>query len=81
MHDEQQMACHPKLMHVKSFATDDDAKASLVSGCSAIGHGSKGAYLGFQTQPVECIAFGIKQACEELKLRGDLGFEWIPGLS
>ena len=81
MHDEQQMACHPKLMHVKSFATEDDAKASLVSGCSAIGHGSKGAYLGFQTQPVECIAFGIKQACEELKLRVDLGFEWIPGLS
>lgn len=81
MHDEQQMACHPKLMDVKSFASEDEANAAITAGCSAIGHGSKGAYLGFKTQPVECIAHGIAQACEELSLRVDLGFEWIPGLS
>lgn len=81
MHDEQQMACHPKLMDVKSFASEDEAKAAITEGCSAIGHGSKGAYLGFKTQPVECIAHGIAQACKELSLRVDLGFEWIPGLS
>lgn len=81
MHDEQQMACHPKLMSVKSFASEDEAKSAITEGCSAIGHGSKGAYLGFKTQPVECIAHGIAQACKELSLRVDLGFEWIPGLS
>lgn len=81
MHDEQQMACHPKLMDVKSFSTEEEAKLALAQGCSAIGHGRKGPYVGFKTQPVECIDKGIKQACEELELRVDLGFEWIPGLS
>ena len=81
MHDEQQMACHPSLMTVKGFATEEEAKAALVEGSSAIGHGSKGAYVGFKTEPVVCIAEGIKSACEELKLRVDLGFEWIPGKS
>lgn len=81
MHDEQQMACHPKLMSVKSFASEDEAKSAIIEGCSAVGHGSKGAYLGFKTQPVECIAHGIAQTCSELGLRVDLGFEWIPGLS
>jgi len=81
MHDEQQMACHPSLMQVKSFATDDEAKAALCEGSSAIGHGSKGPYIGFKTQPVECIDIGIKQAVKELDLRVDLGFEWIPGSS
>jgi hypothetical protein len=81
MHDEQQMACHPKLMNVKSFPAEDSAEAAKVKGCSAVGHGSKGAYLGFETEPVQCIAKGIEQACAELNLRVDLGFEWIPGLS
>ena len=81
MHDEQQMACHPSLLKVKVFGSEQEAKDSLVEGCSAIGHGSKGPYVGFKTQPVECIAQGIKKACTELKLRVDLGFEWIPGKS
>jgi hypothetical protein len=81
MHDEQQLAVHPKLMNVKGFSTEEEAKAVLQSGCSAIGHGSKGPYVGFKTIPVECIDFGIKTACKELGLRVDLGFEWIPGLS
>lgn len=81
MHDEQQMACHPKLMQVKGFATEDEAKAALCEGSSAIGHGSKGPYVGFKTSPVDCIDIGIKKAVKELKLRVDLGFEWIPGLS
>lgn len=83
MHDEQQMACHPSLLKVKVFANDDDAKefAKNNSGCSAIGHGSKGPYIGLKTLPVECIEIGIKKACEELKLRVNLGFEYIPGKS
>jgi hypothetical protein len=81
MHDEQQMAVHPKLLSVKSFSSDVEAKAAMQEGCSAIGHGSKGAYLGFKTLPVACIAEGIKRSGEELKLRVDLGFEWIPGLN
>jgi DNA polymerase I-like protein with 3'-5' exonuclease and polymerase domains len=81
MHDEQQMACHPSLMQVKGFATEDEAKAALCEGSSAIGHGSKGPYVGFKTQPVECIDIGIKQAVKELGLRVELGFEWIPGSS
>lgn len=81
MHDEVQMAVHPKLMNVVSYETEDEAKAALDEGCSAIGHGSKGAYVGFKTQPVECIDAAIKDACKELKLKVDLGFEWIPGLT
>ena len=83
MHDEQQMAIHPSLLKVKSFAAEEDAKQFVKAnaGCSAIGHGSKGAYVGTRTLPIECVAAGIEQACAELKLRVDLGFEWIPGLS
>lgn len=81
MHDEVQMAVHPKLLNVIPFKTEEEAKAALTEGCSAIGHGVKGPYVGFKTQPVECIAEAIKDACEELKLKVDLGFEWIPGLT
>ena len=83
MHDEQQMACHPSLLKVKNFATEDEAKEFVQAnpGCSAIGHGSKGSYVGLKTVPVECIEEGIKKACEELKLRVDLGFEYIPGMN
>jgi hypothetical protein len=81
MHDEQQMACHPSLLKIKSFESEEEAKefCKLNAGCSAIGHGSKGAYVGLKTLPVDCIEKGIKQACNELKLRVDLGFEYIPG--
>lgn len=83
MHDEQQMAVHPKLLSVKSFEREEDAKtfAKETAGCSAVGHGSRGYYVGVRTLPVECIAEGIETACKELKLRVDLGFEYIPGLS
>lgn len=81
MHDEAQMAVHPSLMKVKSFATEDEAKAFKADTCSAVGHGSKGFYVGLKTQPVQCIAEGIAWACQELKLKVDLGFEWIPGVS
>jgi hypothetical protein len=81
MHDEQQLAVHPSLMRVVSYSSEEEAKSNLVSGCSAIGHGSKGAYLGFKTVPVEAIETGIKSACTELNLNVDLGFEWIPGLT
>lgn len=79
MHDEVQYAVHPKLMQIKAFTTEDEAKAAMQDGCSAIGHGSKGAYVGYKTQPVECIDVGIKQACVELGTRTTMGFEWIPG--
>lgn len=81
MHDEQQMACHPSLLSVKLFATEDEAKAFAKDnqGCSAVGHSSKGYYVGLPTEPIESIAEGIKQACTYLKLNVDLGFEYIPG--
>ena len=81
MHDEQQMAIHPKLLKVTAYSSEDEARAALVAGCSAIGHGKKGSYVGFKTKPIKCIAEGIETACKELNLRVDLGFEWIPGLS
>lgn len=81
MHDEVQMAVHPSLLSVVSFKTEEEAKAALVEGCSAIGHGTKGAYVGYRTQPVECIDAAIKDACKELQLKVELGFEWIPGLT
>lgn len=81
MHDEQQMALHPSLMRVDLYETEEEAKANLTEGCSAIGHGSKGYYVARKTAPVESIEIGIKTACKELKLNVDLGFEYILGLS
>lgn len=81
MHDENQFAVHPSLLEIKTFQSEDEAKAALCEGSSAIGHGKKGPYVGFKTQPVECISEAIKDACKELKLRVELGFEWIPGLT
>jgi len=81
MHDENQFAVHPSLLEIKTFQSEDEAKAALCEGSSAIGHGKKGPYIGFKTQPVECISEAIKDACKELKLRVELGFEWIPGLT
>lgn len=79
MHDEQQMAVHPKLLNVKNFATDEEAEAGKEEGCSAIGHGRKGPYIAYKTSVVECIDGGIKAAVQELGLRVDLGFEYIVG--
>lgn len=81
MHDEQQFAVHPALMQVKVFNSEDEAKlfVSENAGCSAIGHGSKGSYVGLKTTPIEAIAYGINRACNELHLNVELGFEWIPG--
>ena len=82
MHDEQQQAVHPKLMQIESFGDDEEkakAFAKSTEGASAVGHGDKGFYVGVKTTPVECIDIGITKAVEYLKLRVDLGFEWIPG--
>lgn len=80
MHDEQQMAAHPSLLSVQSgFATEDEAKAVRTEGGSAVGHGPKGYYVAHKTLPVACIEEGINTAVQELKLRVELGFEWIPG--
>jgi hypothetical protein len=80
MHDEQQMAAHPALLEVQSFKTEEEAVAARKELSSAVGHGAKGYYVGHKTKPVECIAEGITKATQELKIRVDLGFEWIPGL-
>lgn len=79
--DECQFAVHPSLMKVKVFKSEEEAKEfmKIEEGCSAIGHGSKGCYVGLKTVPVEAIASGIKQACQDMQLHVDLGFEWIPG--
>ena len=81
MHDEQQLAVHPSLLEVQSFASDAEAAAARQALDSAVGHGKKGSYIGKFCKPVECIDKGIKRACQDLKLRVDLGFEWIPGMS
>jgi DNA polymerase family A len=80
MHDEQQMACHPSLLDVRGMS-EEEAKIFVKEnkGCSAIGHGSKGAYVGLKTKPIDCIEKGIQRACQYLKLNVDLGFEYIPG--
>lgn len=74
---------HPSLMDVRLFKTEEEAKEFMKDnqGCSAIGHGSKGPYIGTKTTPVDAIEYGIKTACNKLNLAVDLGFEWIPGLT
>ena len=81
MHDEAQLAVHPSLMKVRTFQSEAEAKTALVQGCSAVGHGSKGSYIGYETEPVVCIRESIAAACTELDLNVELGFEWIPGLT
>lgn len=78
-HDEAQLALNPKLIDVKLYGTEDEAKANLVEGSSAIGHSHKGYYVAYKTQVVDCIERSIKKAQEELNLRVELGFEWIVG--
>lgn len=79
MHDEMQYACHPKLLDVRVFPDDEAAKEAIMDGCSTIGHGKKGSYLAFKTSPIECIDLGIKQACQELGTRTEMGFEYSIG--
>jgi hypothetical protein len=79
MHDEQQFATHPSLMDVQVYASEEEAKQARTSDSSAIGHGAKGPYLAFKTLPIDCIAGGIQDACQELELKVDLGFEYIAG--
>jgi DNA polymerase family A len=81
MHDEQQMGVHPSLLDIRVYKTDDEAKAVREDGCSAIGHGSKGPYVAFKTQPIVCIDEAIKKATQHLNLRVELGFEYNTGLS
>ena len=82
-HDEVQFAVHPSLMKIKVFDNEELAKQATkeFEGCSALGHGKKGCYIGLKTTPVEAIEIGIKEACSSLGLNVDLGFEWIPGLT
>lgn len=79
MHDEQQMAVHPSLLKIKNFKDDEEAKANMEEGCSAIGHGSKGSYLAYRTVPIEGIEYAIEKASELLKIRVKMGFEYIAG--
>jgi hypothetical protein len=79
MHDEQQMAAHPKLLELKLFKTEDEAKTYRTDTSGAIGHSSKGYYVTNRTLPIDCIAEGIEQASKELGLRVPLGFEYITG--
>lgn len=78
-HDEAQLALNPKLIDVKLYGTEEEAKANLAEGSSAIGHSHKGYYVAYRTQVVECIEKSIQKAQEELNLRVELGFEWIVG--
>jgi len=82
-HDECQFAVHPKLMKTKVFQSDEEAKDFTKdnAGCSAVGHGTRGAYVGLKTLPVQAIEEGIELANKQLSLHVQLGFEWIPGLT
>jgi len=81
--DECQFAVHPSILKIRVFKNEEEAKefAKQHKGSSAVGHGSKGYYVGLQTVPVEAIDFGIKSAVSKLGLNVELGFEWIPGLT
>lgn len=79
-HDEAQYAVHKSLLKIKNFLSKEEAQEAIVEGCSAIGHGSKGYYIGYPTEPVVAISEGIKQACGILKTKVPMGFEWVPGL-
>ena len=57
----------------------EEAKQNIRENCSAIGHGAKGSYIGYETLPVQCIIRGIKRAEKELKLRVPMGIEWAVG--
>jgi hypothetical protein len=82
-HDECQFAVHPSLINVKVFNEESEAKdfSKTSEGSSAVGHGSKGYYVGIKTTPVTAIDVGIKSAVSKLELNVELGFEWIPGLT
>jgi len=80
-HDECQFAMHPSLLKVTNYSTEEEAKLAREDKAGAIGHGAKGYYVTSRTTPVDCIGTGIAQACQELKLRVNLGFEYISGLS
>lgn len=79
MHDEMQYACHPKLLDIKVYPDDETAKAAIIPECSTIGHGRKGSYIAFKTSPIDCIDKGIKQSCQELGTRTEMGFEYSIG--
>ena len=79
VHDECQMAVHPKLMDIKVFDTEESAKASRTDPNGAIGHGSKGNYITNPTQPVQLIAEAISGVGEDLSLNVKLGHEYISG--
>lgn len=80
-HDEQAFAVHPRLMSIKGYATEEEAKEAVCEGSSPVGHGSKGTYVGFKTLPIECIDAGIQKAVKQMKLKVPLGFEWQVGLN
>lgn len=81
--DECQFAVHPKLIKVKVFEDESEAKefAKQNEGSSAVGHGTKGYYVGMKTEPVEAISVGISEAVSKMQLNVELGFEWIPGVT
>lgn len=79
MHDEQQLAAHPKLLEIKLFDTEEEAKTYRTDTSGAIGHSTKGYYVTNRTLPIECIDKGIELASKELGLRVPLGFEYITG--
>jgi len=81
VHDEAQMAVHPSLLKIKNFKDDEEAKQNLQAGCSAIGHGTKGSYVGYRTKIIEVIENSVKVATKALNIRVEMGFEWGAGLT
>ena len=80
-HDECQYATKKNLINIRTFPTEEEAKKNRKYRSSAIGHGSKGYYLAYETLPITCIYEAIAIAQKELGMRVDMGIEWNVGLN
>jgi hypothetical protein len=82
-HDECQIACKPKFMSFKTFATKEEAEDFVANWegeqLSAISSGKKGFYLALPNP----ISLSLGKACRRteklLKLEFELGVDWVVG--
>jgi hypothetical protein len=84
-HDENQLLTSPKFYKFKVFKTEEEAKDFIKNWdnskgqLSTIGHSDKGYYVTLPNEVSKGISNAIKNTEEILKLKVNLGFEWITG--
>lgn len=84
-HDENQLSVSQKLLKFKTFNTETEANEFVSNWnkeegqISAVGHSEKGYYVALPNTVSKTIANSIKKAEKIVKLKVDLGFEWIVG--